>query len=254
MHFFYVLKYGITWKLASRMVFGSDKYRSTLNRRFNELVNSDTIASTYREIVNEYIAENDIGPLVIDSMDIVNGNCNREHTSISHKLHKQAVRTTIIGTADRVPIGYQTKPARDNDSKLGFNLASNLHINDGKVHYLVGDKGYQMNRKNMGTLLKNNKLRLVVPKKRYSRKREYRTKNYKCKIKKIRHSKQMKEVLKLRIRIEHINSILHRSFRRLNTVYDRTMKTFNSFIELAIICMIIHSSLKNVPNTKENCS
>jgi IS5 family transposase len=110
-----------------------------------------------------------------------------------------------------------------------------------------------MNQENKQTLLKDNKFRLVVPKKKYestlcdratrSRKRKYKTKNYKCKIKKVRHSKQMKEALKLWIKVEHTNSILFRSFKRLNIVYDRSMNTFNGFMELAIICIIIQNSI-----------
>ena len=98
-----------------------------------------------------------------------------------------------------------------------------------------------MTETNKKELLKNNKLQLVVPKRKYNRKKNYKTKNYKCTVKKVRHSKQMKEVLQTRIRVEHANSILHRSFKRLNVIYDKTMNTFNRFIELAIICMIIHN-------------
>jgi hypothetical protein len=230
--------------LASKIIFGNYKYRSTLNRRFNELVKNGTVANTYKEIVDKYISENNISELIIDSMDTINGNCNKEHTDISHKLHKQAVRISIIGTKNRIPLAYQTNPARDHDSKLGLNLASKFSINDGKIHYLIGDKGYQMNKENRGKLLKDNSLRLLVPKRKYNRRREYKTKYYKCKVKRTRYSKQMEEALKLRIRVEHTNSILHRSFKRLNTVYDRSMNTFNSFIELAIICLIIHNTIK----------
>ena len=63
--FFYVLKYGITWKLASKLVFGNYSYRSTLNRRFNQLVSDGIITSTYNEMINN----NEIGDLIIDSID-----------------------------------------------------------------------------------------------------------------------------------------------------------------------------------------
>lgn len=38
----------------------------------------------------------------------------------------------------------------------------------------------------------------------------------------------MKETLKIRIKVEHTNSILHRSFKRLSTVSEKSMK-FNSY-------------------------
>lgn len=243
---YYVLKYGLSWKLVAKMILGNESYKATLNRRYNQLIKDDIIGESFKETVNKYLNENEIGKLIIDSMDTINGNCSKEYTGRSHKLHKQAVRTSIICTENRIPLTYHTDPAVNHDSKLGFNLASKFHINDGKVHYLIGDKGYQMNQENRQILLKDNKLRLVVPKRKYRpRKKKNKTKN-KRKKKKVRHSKQMKEALKLRIRVEHTNSILHRSFKRLNTVYDRSMNTFNGFIELAIICMIIHNTTKKI--------
>lgn len=226
------------------MTFGNYSYTSTLNRRYIQLIDDGIITKTWIEIIKNYMNNNEIGDLLIDSMDIINGNCCKEYTGRSHKLHKQAIRTTIICTENRIPLTYQTDPAIDHDSKLGFNTSNKFHINDNKVHYLVGDKGYQMNEQNKQTLLKDNKFQLVFPKKKYNRKRKYKTKNYKCKIKRIRHSKQMKDALKKRIKVEHTNSILHRSFKRLSAVYDRSMKTFNGFIELALICIILHENMK----------
>lgn len=235
---FYVLKNGVTWKVASKMTFGNYTYRSTLNRRFNELINENIIAHTYKEIVGEYISNNNIKELIIDSMDTINGNCNKKYLYKSHKLHKQAVRTSIICTKDRIPLAYQNDPAYNHDSKLGFQLAQKLNINDGKIHYLIGDKGYFMKKSVRQILLNENKFRLVVPKRRYKRKKR----KSKCKKERTRYSKQMEQSLKLRIRVEHSNSILHRSW--LSIIYDKSMKTFNSFIELAIICIIINDTIK----------
>ena len=52
-----------------------------------------------------------------------NGNCRKKYTGRSHKLHKQAVTTTIICTEERIPLTYQTDAATYHDSKLGFNTS-----------------------------------------------------------------------------------------------------------------------------------
>ena len=78
--------------------------------------------------------------------------------------------------------------------------------------------------------------KLVVPKRRYKKKSN--NKNYKSKRRIIRHSKQMKDWLKKRVKVEHINSILHRSFKRLDRIFDKTITAFDGFIKLAM-CMII---------------
>lgn len=246
---FYILKHGITWELASQLVMGDTKYKSTLNRRYNELIKYGIITDIHKQLTQEYINENKIDDVYIDSMDTINGNCNKKNTAKSFKLHKQAVRITLICDKNKIPLSYRTDPARDNDNVLGFKLASAFHINDKKVHFLVGDKGYQMIYDKKQMLIRENKLYLITPKKKYKRKIVYKTKNYKRKIKRIRHSKRMKESLRGRIKVEHCNSILHRSFKRLQIVYDKSMMTFNAFTELAIICIILHQN--NQPKTKK---
>ena len=173
---------------------------------------------------------------------MLNANCNKSHTYKSFKLNKQSVRVTIICDKNKIPLTYSTNAARNHDSTLGFELANTLTIEDKNTHYLVGDKGYYMNDCKKSTLLKMNKLKLITPKRNYKKKKQYKTKNYNYKPKTIRHSKAMKNALKYRICVEHTNSVLHRSFKRFNKVYDKSMQTYNAFVELAIICMIIHKS------------
>jgi hypothetical protein len=104
-------------------------------------------------------------------------------------------------------------------------------LNDNKEHYLVGNKGYYMNEFKKDHLLKNNKLKLLVPKKKYTKKNTKR--------KQIHHSTYMKQLLKNRIIIEHTNSIIHRSYKRIHQIYEKTKISYDAFIKLAIICMII---------------
>jgi hypothetical protein len=119
-----------------------------------------------------------------------------------------------------------------NTFSMGFELAKTLKLNDNKEHYLVGDKGYYMNKLEKDYLLKNNKL--LVPKKKY---------NKNTKSTQVHHSIHMKQLLKNRIVIEHTNSIIHRSFKRIHQIYEKTKNSDDAFIKLALICMIIRKSV-----------
>ena len=56
---------------------------------------------------------------------------------------------------------------------------------------------------------------------------------------KSRHSVQMKAILKERIKIEHVNNRIHRSFRRLDRLYEKTKNIFRAYIELALSGLIL---------------
>lgn len=197
------------------------------------------IEKIYNNIVDKYIKTHHIEEVIIDSTDIINANCNKQYLHRSYKLSKQAARLSIICDKNKIPLIYHLDAACHPDQILGFELAKDLKIPDNKKHFLVGDKGYIMGSNKTKELLKNNKLKLVIPKRTY-RKRVH-GKNYKSKKRRIRHSKQMKDILTKRIIIEHTNSILHRSFKRLDKIYDKSFSTFEPFIQLAIICIILHN-------------
>lgn len=212
----------------------NSSYEKTLNRRFNQLIKNNVICNAYNEIQNNYIKNNTIDEVYIVSTDIQNINCNKNDTYKSFKLHKQAMRLSIIADKNRIPLTYSIHPAYNNDSYLGFELAKTLKLNDNKEHYLVGDKGYYMNKLKKDYLLKNNKLKLLVPKKKYKKN---------TKSTQVHHSAHMKQLLKNRIVIEHTNSIIHRSFKRIHQIYEKTKNSYDAFIKLALICMIIRKSV-----------
>jgi hypothetical protein len=171
-------------------------HEKTLNRRFNQLIKNNIISNAYNEIQNNYIKNNTIDEVYIDSIDIQNSNCTKNNTYKSFKLHKQAIRLSIIAYKNRIPLTYSIQPAYNNDSHLGFKLAKTLKLNDNKEHYLVGDKGYYMNNMKKDYLLKNNKLKLLVPKKKYKKN---------TKSTQVHHSAHMKQLLKNRLIILKLN-------------------------------------------------
>lgn len=240
MLFFYVLIEGHTWGVAAKIASNFYKNKSTIYRRYIKWLNEGIFKDTYNEILDKYLNYRNIDEVHIDSTDIQNKNMHKDYTYKSFKLSKEALRLTIIGDNNRAPIDYAIDKAHHPDNVLGYNLLINTNIEFKTKTFIFGDKGYHMTEKKKNNILKKSNLRLIVPKKRYKKKRVYKTKNYKRKIKRIRHSQHMKEGLKRRVSIEHINSNLHRSYKRIDKVYERSIKTFDGFIKLAISMILIN--------------
>ena len=72
------------------LFFGIYKYRSTLNRRYNELLKNNIIDNIYTTVLNEYTNNNSIYNLYIDSTDVMNYNCSKSiliyHLNYINKL------------------------------------------------------------------------------------------------------------------------------------------------------------------------
>lgn len=239
---FYVLIEGVTWIIASKLATNEIKYKSSIHRKFLNWIKAGIIKESYDKILSSYIASNPINELYIDSTDIQNKNMTKNKTYKSFKLNKQAIRLTIVGDSNTIPIDYTIRKAHMPDNVLGYEQLINLKAKLKKKTFVYGDKGYQMTAEKRKTLLKTKKLELIVPKRQY-KKRKCKNPKQKSKRKPIRHSKKMKEGLERRIRIEHINSILHRSYKRLNRVSEKTIKSFEAFLLLAMSMMIINKKI-----------
>ena len=238
MHFFYVLVNGVTWKLASMLVSGNFKYEKTLNRLFNKYSKDNIFRSIYDELDVKYKKNTFIENLKIDSTDIINGNCNKNDLGKSWKLHKQAIKATFIIDNNNIHLCYSLENPTSNDSKVGHELINlKLTKNKCKRIYLAGDKGYILNKTDNENILKTKNIMMVTPKKRYKNKKK--NKYYKKKI--VRHSRKMEEVLSKRIYIEHFNSKIHRSYKRLDKIFDKSISIFKSFVDIALSIIIIQN-------------
>lgn len=242
MHFFYVLIDGDIWEKASKSIKGTISYKSTLNRKFNEWNNNNIFKNVNKSILDEYLKTHKVDEMYIDSTDLKNGNCESICTSKSLKLNKQAIKLSFISDQHQVPI---SEPLLDkpyvHDSKRTIDALMTVKLSNNKQTLMSGDKAYILDKSTKDTLLKINGIRLITPKKVY-KKKEYKTKNYKKNITRIRHSKQMKLALKHRITIEHTNNLIHRSFKRLDKVYDKSYKTLLGFIYLAFATITLWKS------------
>lgn len=235
----FVLIEGVSWSIASKLATNHYKYNKTINRRFNEWVKAGIFTKSYTELTEKYIKSKKIKELYLDSTDSINKNMPKKHTGRSYKLHKQAIRISIITDENKIPVCYSADTANDNDIILGKKILNKLDNKLAKNKRVYADKGYNLSDTDRNKLLNEKKLRLVIPnkkkKKRVKKNNKKNTYNRRWRL-----SKSMKEGLKKRVVVEHANSILHRSFCRLDQVYDRNITVFKTFIEMAICTQIIN--------------
>lgn len=236
-----VLIIGLSWKRASKYVTCSTKYKSTVHRNYLRWINAGIIKNSHSAINSKYLElhESDVHELLIDSTDIMNEKMGRIHTYKSFKLNKQALRVTILSTCNKKPIDYTVEPAHKPDSELGYELLMTTNLGSTDKIYIGGDTGYRMNNTKISNLRKKGLIICYVKPRKSKKKRRYTTKNYKPKHKRVRHSNKMKKCLDKRHKIEHVNSVFHRSYKRLNRVSETLVCVYDAFIQLAICMMLL---------------
>jgi hypothetical protein len=235
----FVLFEGVSWSIASKLATNNYSYNKTINRRFNEWVNAGIFTKSYDDLIKKYVETNKINNLYIDSTDSINKNMPKKYTGRSYKLKKEALRTSIIIDDKKIPLCYSVDKANLNDITLGEKILNKLDNQIAKNKNVYADKGYNLSDANKVKLLTEKRLRLVIPNKKRKNSKKSNKKNYYNK-KRWRISKQMKDGLKKRVLVEHENSILHRSFCRLDQVYDKNISIFKTFLEMAISIQIIN--------------
>ena len=177
MLFFYILVNGVTLDIASLLIKNTTSFRSTINRKFHEWIDNGLICDTYENILNEYKSKNKIIETYIDSTDIMNANCDHKYTGKSIKLKKQAIKLSFICDQNKVPISpYQLDKPIVHDSRAGFEVIIQTDMNNNKPTYLAGDKGYILDEQTREQLLKTKGIRLIYPKKKYTKKKVYKSK------------------------------------------------------------------------------
>jgi hypothetical protein len=92
---------------------------------------------------------------------------------------------------------------------------------------LVGDKGY-INKCIKHRLFKNNKLiKLITPL-----------------IKNQRGHKKNKHTLKKRFKVEAVFGIIKRTYKRLQLIYDRNIKNYETFLIMALTCQFLKAIIR----------
>jgi len=126
-------------------------------------------------------------------------------------------KVTVICDEDLNPVELQIDEGNRSDMKIGEEISDIVP----KKSILIADKGY--NSEKIREKLKKRKIRPVIPYKSNSKKRK------KISSKKLYKQRNVIERFFLKLK----------KFRRINTRFDKLASTFQSFVIIAFVCLII---------------
>ena len=140
-----------------------------------------------------------------------------------YDIYRKATKISIICDNNNIPISSKFYPANIHDTKTIEssidNIKCSIRKNNRLHNYLIGDKGYIINKTNRIKLNNKYKINLITP----------HIKNQQDKLRKYFNNK-----LKTRYKIEHVFCSLDK-FERLRFRYDRYLKFYESFHFFALI-------------------
>ena len=218
-----VLKTGISWNSVSKPINGD-----TVRKKYKKWIKMNIFNKIYKDLKKEYLKNNSIKNLYIDSTDIANVNgCLNFGYNYKHK-NKKAIKITTIIDDNQFPLFDRIDKASVHDAKIMDEIIDKKQIElTAPYHnpkYLVADKGYISEK--IKQKLKNKNIIYTTPHKKN-----------KSKLTMIR-----KQCLKNRFKIEQYFSFIKRAFKRIKNIVDRSITTYNSFLLIASSIMIIRSA------------
>jgi hypothetical protein len=223
-YIFRVFFFGDLWE-----TFNCPSYvdRTTFRKKFCLWRDLGIFTTAFNEMRSLYCNKKKFKNMFIDSACIQNMNCSSNNVAYYHKIKsKKQIKLSIITTENNIPLCHVISNPVIHDSKFIEPLVSQLRTN--KIIKLqnnakiVGDKGYITKKKKYN--VKNKKVTIVTPK----RKNQLSRNNKKNKI-----------LLKKRYVVEQTFSHLRRTYRRLQLIYDRNIKNYETFLIMAFTCQII---------------
>ena len=248
----YVLETGITWN----NLIDTPCKPNTIRKQYGIWVGQGIFDDIHKELLTAYDMEttNQSSPLLIsennlfiDSTDIQNRNGTEKITGFGIKFkNKRAMKIHSLCDENKVSYSFVLTPANCSDSTVTENVIDSSivplhHSNHNKLR-ISGDKGY-INRKTRDKLRDDNIILVTPP-----RRNQYEDSN-RTRRKRVRGLN--KKCLKKRINVEHSYSLLKRSYKRVNYLYERKLKHFYNFLLIANSCIVLRNFIKC--NMLPNC-
>ena len=221
-----VFKTGISWYLVDNNIYGD-----TIRKKYIKWIKLGIFDKIYSDLKNNYLENNSIQNLYVDSTDIANVNGYLDFGYNYKHKNKKAIKITTIIDDNQFPLFDQINKASVHDTKIMDEIIDNNILDiQASYHnpvYIAADKGYVC--KKIKDKLKDKNIIYATPNKKNKKKKQKLTKKY-------------KECLKNRFKIEQYFSFIKRSFKRIKNIVDRSMVTYNSFLLIASSVMIIRSA------------
>lgn len=205
-----------------------EKYAYTsIYKRYRLWIENGIFSQMYAELNKIYCSNRVFKELFIDSTDCLNLNGSTNYVNFGYKFkNKNALKISIIGDENNVPLYYSVDKSSNHDNKIMKQIVNKIDKFNDSVE-LIADKGYQNDDKFKNKLFKEKNIKLIHPKRR-TNKNEYCSKKTKLGKKMLR-----------RLSIEHLNNRIHRSFKRIDRVYEKKYIIFDTFLKIAFSCLII---------------
>jgi len=183
----------------------------------------------YTKLKYMYNKNRSIKYLFIDSAIIQNMNCsNKNKINYHYKMKtKKTTKLSIICDNNYTICSYDISNPKIHDNKLTKPLVKKLECKAKPI--LVGDKGYI--NKHLKLFKNKRKIKLVTP----LRKNQKNSKR-------INH-KNKKTLIK-RFKVEVLFGILKRTYKRLQLIYDRSMKNYETFLIMAFTCQFMKAIIR----------
>ena len=229
----FVLITGASWADLD-LIPGMSIKSDTIRKKFNLWTNNGIFDNLFNILLNEYIINNKPSELFIDSYDCLNLNGTKENVKMGHKYkNKNVCKITLLTDKNKIPIGLDICKGNINDNKrieyIANVIPKSINRKYQKPLKICGDKGYIINKERRNALRINYKIIIITDKR----------KNMKKRI-----TKENKILLKKRIIIEHLNSILRRRFKHLSRISDKNEKGIKRWFMLSFIYLLLEHKNK----------
>lgn len=201
--------------------------RSSIRKKFYLWRDLGIFKIAYDVLFESFCDDNKFKQLFIDASCVQNMNCSNPNVAYYYKIKsKKQLKLSILSTKNNIPISYVLTNPKPNDNQHITNLIDNIKKNKNIKLYknvkIIGDKGYLTKKKQY--FVNKVRINIIVPKK---------------KNQKSRHNKNTNKLFNKRFTVEQTFSHIKRSYRRLQMIYDRDLKNYETFLIMAFTCQLI---------------
>ena len=246
-NFFYIkhiLNYlftGISW--SNIELFIDDLSGDAIRKKFNKWASLGVFTEAYNDFIQLYSKCKGVklNELFMDATILKNTCCSKKITGFCKKLpKKRSSKATFICDENKIGLAVTIHSSSPHDSQHIEEVINNIPnaVSDTFTYnrpcIITADKGYIINKNRKNDIRRN----------------QHASLNYhgRSNMKKVHKTTRNKELLKKRIKVEHLNSRILRSFKALSTMKYENEQRRNVLFKLAFtIQMFEYMFEKNIP-------
>jgi hypothetical protein len=197
---------------------------TTFKKKFYNWANLGFFNIAYKIMFEKYSKNRTFKNMFVDSTIIQNYNCSdSDYIDYYYKIvSKKQMKLSVICDSNKIPLVYELSKPQKSDIKGCIDMIPKINNNLKKKSFIMGDKGYVVNKKYYRN--KNKNIKIV------SNKRKNQLKQ---------NTEKEKNLLKKRYLVENCFATIKNSYKRIGRIYDRKIKYFENFLTMAFTCQII---------------